>query len=120
MEIGITLGERIRQAEQLPRTGTLDDMVAITQIRKKLVGFGEQQMINWRIVPVGDTFITAIPNTGTSVILGNDLVIAWAKIIRALSAKCVIDARDADLYKKICDEADRIIEDASNENQDGE
>lgn len=120
MNIGITLEGRIKQAVQLPRFGTLEDMVATSKIRKKLVGFGEQQMINWRIVPVGDSFVCGLPTTPTSVTLEDDLVVAWAKIIRNISAQNGIDANDAELYKQICDEADRIIEEANAENQDGE
>lgn len=120
MNLGITLGARISEAERLPRIGKLEDVYTYNRLRNKLVGFGEQQMIDWRIVPVQNTFVTAKPTTPTSVVLEDDLVIEFAKLIRKRSEEGTIASSEADLYKQICDEADRIIEESSNENQDGE
>ena len=120
MDISITLGNRIKEAERLPMVGNLEDMSIYNKLRQKFVGFGEQQMIDWRIVAVEKTFVTALPNTTTRVTLDDDLVVEWAKMIRRRSQAGLIAADEANLYKQICDEADRIIEEASNENQDGE
>lgn len=120
MNISITLGARISEAERLPRIGTLEDVYTYNRLRNKLVGFGEQQMINWRIVPVQNTFVTAMPTSPTAVVLEDDLVLEFAKLIRKRSEEGTIASSEADLYKQICDEADRIIDEANAENQDGE
>lgn len=108
MQIGITLGQRIRQAEKLPTYGNLETMKIVAQIKNKLVGFASSQLDGWRIVAVGATFVTGKPNEGTSITLEDEQVKAWGKLIRERSRRGEIEIDEVNLLSQIVNESDRI------------
>lgn len=109
MQIGMTIQQRIEQAEALPQSGTLQEMVMFQSIRHALVGcFSEQQMINYRIVEFEGRLITNCPNTRVAVTLSDEQVIAYADFIRERSRDGMIRMEDSAIYATIVAEADRL------------
>lgn len=109
LTIGITIGERIAQAERLPKQGTVEYMSKIASIKKILVGFANAQMINWRIIPYNDTFLTALPYTATTITLDDDMIKAYASFIRTRSDAYAIMEDEAEFCQKILDAEQEII-----------
>lgn len=116
----MTIGERIRQAEKLPFYGALDEMVDAENIRKKLVGFAGSQLSSYRIVYDGARILSGVPDTTTNVTLEDELIVGWAKLIRKHDLEGSIERDEAELYKLICQEADRIESESSENNNDSE
>lgn len=112
MQIGMTLGERITQAERLPQNGNLDKMVAVKRIKNILVGFASAQQTNWRLVSHNGSWICAIPDTSTSVTLPDELVLAYAEIIEDRSKMGFVQQDEAIIFEAIMKEAERIKEEA--------
>lgn len=109
MQIGMTIQQRIEQAEALPRSGTLQEMVMFQGIRHSLVGcFTEQQMINYRIVEHEGRLITNCPDTRVAVTLSDEQVLAYADFIRERSRDGMIRMEDSAIYATIVAEADRL------------
>lgn len=67
MQISMTIGERICQAEKLPLYGSLNEMIDADNIRKKLVGFAREQLTSCRIVYDGARILSGVPDTLTNV-----------------------------------------------------
>lgn len=109
LTINITIGERIAQAERLPKQGTVEYMNKIASIKKILVGFANAQMINWRIIPYNDTFLTALPDTATTITLDDDMIKTYASFIRTRSDAYAIMADEAEFCQKILNAEQEII-----------
>lgn len=109
MQIGMTIQQRIEQAESLPRSGTLQEMVMFQSIRHSLVGcFSEQQLINYRIVEYEGKLVTNCPDTRVVVTLSDEQVIAYAEYINKRSSEGMIRMEDSAIYATIVAEADRL------------
>lgn len=113
MQLSITIGERIRQAEKLPFYGALDEMVDAENIRKKLVGFAGSQLNSYRIVYDGARILSGVPDTTTNVTMEDELIVGWAKLIKKHDLDGSIERGEAELYKLICQEAERIESESS-------
>lgn len=109
LTIGITIGERIAQAERLPKQGTVEYMNKIASIKKVLVGFANAQMISYRIIPYNNTFLTALPDTATTITLDDDMIKAYASFIRTRSDAYTIMEDEAEFCQKILDAEQEII-----------
>lgn len=112
MQLGITLGQRISQAERLPKKGNQEYMEKVAKIRQALIGFADAQLTSWRIVPYNDTFITAFPDQGTLVTLSDDLVKMYASYIKGKSNRNEVLRDEAELFAKILEEDARINEES--------
>ncbi len=113
MQIAMTIGERIRQVEKLPRYGSLNEMYDAENIRKKLVGFAGAQLTSYRIVYDGERILSGVPDTPTNVTFEDDLIVGWAKIIRKHDIEGSVEQREAELYRLVCQEAERIESESS-------
>lgn len=118
LTLGITIGDRIKQAEKLPTNGSIEYMTKIKKLRNVLVGFADAQMVNWRIIPYENTFITALPDTGTQITLDDALVSIYAEFINEQSSRENIHIDEADLYSKII-EADMAAVEAAMQREIG-
>lgn len=110
MQIPMTLGERIKFAERLPKNGTLHIMNQVKGIRQKLVGFTAQQKTQYLIVEDATGFHTENPDTRIAVTLTDDMIEVYADIIRSRSAAGTIDEDEAIIFETIVAEADRLAE----------
>lgn len=110
LKLGITIGDRIKQAEKLPNRGSIEYMAKVKSLKNILVGFADAQMINWRIIKYNGTFITALPDTTTSITLNDDMIKIFAEIIKERSMCNDIDIDEADMYQKVLDAYNSIIE----------
>lgn len=120
MQIGMTIQQRIEQAEALPRSGTLQEMVMFQGIRHSLVGcFSEQQLINYRIVEYEGRLITNCPSTRVAVTLSDEQVLAYADFINKRSQDGMIRMEDSAIYATIVAEAERVESERVQE-EDGE
>lgn len=108
LTLGLTLGERIKLSENLPKKGTIEFISKIKEIKNILVGFANAQLINWRIVPSNGTYITALPDTLTSITLEPEQIKTYASYIREKSVMDGINIDEAEIYKKIIEEAEKI------------
>lgn len=113
MTHSLSLAERIKFAERLPKTGSLEVIKQVKKIRKKLVGFTDQQIKNYIIVKVGDTFVTANPDTKITVTIEDELIPTYAQIIRERSAIGNIDEEESDFFDGILKEEQRLLENNS-------
>jgi hypothetical protein len=121
MQIPMTLGERIKFAERLPKNGTLHIMNQVKGIRQKLVGFTAQQKTQYLIVEDATGFHTENPDTRIAVTLTDDMIKVYADIIRSRSAAGTIDEDEAIIFETIVAEADRLAEaEAEAQQGDGE
>lgn len=121
MQIPMTLGERIKFAERLPKNGTLHIMNQVKGIRQKLVGFTAQQKTQYLIVEDATGFHTENPDTRIAVTLTDDMIKVYADIIRSRSAAGTIDEDEAIIFETIVAEADRLAEaEAQQSEGDGE
>ena len=110
LKLGITIGERIKQAEKLPKRGSIEYMAKVKSLKNILIGFANAHMINWRIIEYNGTFITALPDTTTSITLDDDMIKIFAEIIKERSLCNDIDIDEADMYQKVLDAYNSIIE----------
>lgn len=120
MTHSLSLAERIKFADRLPKTGSLDVIKQVKKIRKKLVGFTEQQMKDYIIVKVGDTFVTSNPDKKVMVTIDDELIPTYAQIVRERSAIGNIDEEESDFFEEILNEEQRLLEensDSQTENQ---
>ena len=110
MRIGITIGDRIRLAYQLPTTGSLERMEFTRRMRTALIGFNSQQMTSYGISTDETTgqLVTTMPDTGTQITIADDLVLIYAEFIREKSILGQIDLRDSEIYASVVAEADRL------------
>lgn len=113
MQVAMTIGERIQQAEKLPRYGSLNEMCDAENIRKKLVGFAGNQLTSYRIVYDGERILSGVPDTPTNVTLEDDLIVGWAKIIKKRNIEGSVERSEAELYRLVCQEAERIESESS-------
>lgn len=108
LTLNITIGNRIKLAERLPKFGTIEYMYGIKSIKQTLVGFGSTQLINWRIIPYGDTLITALPDTGTTITLSDEQIKVFAQYINERNMQGSVEVDEAELFKQILD-AEAVI-----------
>lgn len=109
LTLNITLGNRIKLAERLPKFGTIEYMYGINSIKQTLVGFGNTQMINWRIIPYGDTLITALPDTGTTITLSDEQIKVFAQYINERNMQGSVEVDEAELFKQILEAEAELI-----------
>ena len=119
MQISMSLGERIKFAERLPKNGNLAIMAQVKGIRQKLVGFTAAQKTQYLIVEDASGFHTESPDQRIMVTLTDDMVKVYADIIRSRSAAGTIDEDEATIFEAIVAEAERLVE-AEAEAQQGE
>lgn len=119
MQISMSLGERIKFAERLPKSGNLAIMAQVKGIRQKLVGFTAAQKTQYLIVEDSTGFHTESPDQRIMVTFTDDMVKVYADIIRSRSAAGTIDEDEATIFEAIVAEAERLAE-AEAEAQQGE
>lgn len=110
MQIPMSLGERIKFAERLPKNGNLAIMAQVKGIRNKLVGFTAAQKTQYLIVEDSTGFHTENPDQRLMVTLTDDMVKVYADIIRSRSAAGTIDEDEATIFEAIVAEAERLAE----------
>ena len=115
----MSLGERIKFAERLPKNGNLAIMAQVKGIRQKLVGFTAAQKTQYLIVEDATGFHTESPDQRIMVTLTDDMIKVYADIIRSRSAAGTIDEDEATIFEAIVAEAERLAE-AEAEAQQGE
>lgn len=121
MQISMSLGERIKFAERLPKNGSLNIMAQVKGIRQKLVGFTAAQKTQYLIVEDATGFHTENPDQRIMVTLTDDMVKVYADIIRSRSAAGTIDEDEATIFGTIVAEAERIVQaEAEAQQGDGE
>lgn len=116
----MSLGERIKFAERLPKNGTLHIMNQVKGIRQKLVGFTAQQKTQYLIVEDATGFHTENPATRVAVTLTDDMVRVYADIIRNRSAAGTVDEDEAIKFQEIIDEDERLAAAEAQAQQQGE
>ena len=120
MMISMSLGERIKFAERLPKNGTLQIMNQVKGIRQKLVGFTQAQKTQYLIVEDSTGFHTENPDTRVAVTLTDDMVRVYADIIRNRSAAGTVDEDEAIKFQEIIDEDERLAAAEAQAQQQGE
>ena len=120
MQISMSLGERIKFAERLPKNGTLQIMNQVKGIRQKLVGFTQAQKTQYLIVEDSTGFHTENPDTRVAVTLTDDMVRVYADIIRNRSAAGTVDEDEAIKFQEIIDEDERLAAAEAQAQQQGE
>lgn len=110
MQISMSLGERIKFAERLPKNGNLAIMAQVKGIRQKLVGFTAAQKTQYLIVEDSTGFHTENPDQRIMVTFTDDMVKVYADIIRSRSAAGTIDEDEATIFEAIVAEAERLVE----------
>lgn len=106
----MSLGERIKFAERLPKSGSLNIMSQVKGIRQKLVGFTAAQKTQYLIVEDSTGFHTESPDQRIMVTFTDDMVKVYADIIRSRSAAGTIDEDEATIFEAIVAEAERLVE----------
>lgn len=111
MRLGMTIGERIRIAYELPTTGSLKMMDFTRRMRAVLIGFAASQLESWGITTDETTgqYVTSLPNTGTQVTIADDLVLTWSELINEKSIQGGISLQDAQIFQSVTTEAERLI-----------
>lgn len=109
LTLNITIGNRIKLAERLPKFGTIEYMYGIKSIKHTLVGFANTQMINWRIIPYGDTLITALPDTATTITLSDEQIKVFAQYINERNMQGSVEVDEAELFKQVLDAEAELI-----------
>lgn len=108
MQISITVGNRIAQAERLPKQGTFQEMSSYSKIKKVLIGWPSAHLTSFRIVEVNGKMYSAVPDTMTEITLSDELVLAYADYINNRSEMGMVTQDEADLFEKILTEAANI------------
>lgn len=114
MRLGITIGERIRLAYELPTQGSLKLMDFTRRMRNILIGFPAAQMTAYGITVDENTgqYVSSLPNTGTQITIDNDLVTTWAELINEKSVLGQIPLENAQIFQTITTEAKRLADEA--------
>ena len=108
MQIAMTVQQQIDLAASFPKVGSQERMSMFVSLRKKIACWANAQLINYRIVEVDDTYVTALPDTTQLITLDDDLVLKFAEYIKELDTNHMVKKAFAELYQQVLDEAEAL------------
>ena len=108
MQIAMTVQQQIDLAASFPKVGSQERMSMFVSLRKKIACWANAQLINYRIVEVDDTYVTALPDTTQLITLDDDLVLKFAEYIKELDTNHMVKKAFASIYQQVLDEAEAL------------